>query len=61
VKDVHLYTALAWVVLVVLLILVGLHHGLRQTIRELERFDAQDLRWLVRRRGRAGRFTRARS
>jgi formate dehydrogenase subunit gamma len=56
VKDVHLYTGLAWAVLVTLLILLGLRAGLRETIRELERFDADDLRWLLGRGGRAGRF-----
>jgi formate dehydrogenase subunit gamma len=56
VKDVHLYTGLAWAVLIGLLILFGLRHGLRETIREVERFDAEDLRWLLLRGGRAGRF-----
>ena len=56
IKDVHLYTGLAWATLIALLLLLGLGHGLRETIRELERFDADDLRWLLRRGGRAGRF-----
>jgi formate dehydrogenase subunit gamma len=56
VKDVHLYTGVAWAVVITLLILLGLRHGLRGTIRELERFDGEDLRWLLRRGGRAGRF-----
>jgi formate dehydrogenase subunit gamma len=56
VKDVHLYTGLAWAVLIALLLLLGLRRGLRETIRELERFDGDDLRWLLRRGGRAGRF-----
>jgi formate dehydrogenase subunit gamma len=56
VKDVHLYTALVWAVLIALLLLFGLGRGLRETIRELERFDRDDLRWLLRRGGRAGRF-----
>ena len=56
VKDVHLYTGLAWAVLIALLLLLGLRHGLRRTIGELERFDADDLRWLLHRGGRAGRF-----
>jgi formate dehydrogenase subunit gamma len=56
VKDVHLYTGLAWAAVITLLILLGLRHGLRGTIRELERFDGEDLRWLLRRGGRAGRF-----
>jgi formate dehydrogenase subunit gamma len=56
VKDVHLYTALAWAVLVALLLLLGVRRGLRETIRELERFDGDDLLWLLRRGGKAGRF-----
>jgi formate dehydrogenase subunit gamma len=56
VKDVHLYTGLAWAVLIALLLLLGFRRGLRKTIRELERFDAEDLRWLLHRGGRAGRF-----
>ena len=56
VKDVHLYTALAWAVLIALLLLLGLRNGLRETIREVERFDRDDLRWLLRRGGRPGRF-----
>lgn len=56
VKDVHLYTGLAWAVLIGLLVLLGVRHGLGGTIRELERFDAEDLRWLLHRGGRAARF-----
>jgi formate dehydrogenase subunit gamma len=52
----HLYTGLAWAILIGLLLLLGVRHGLRETIRELERFDADDLRWLVHRDGRPGRF-----
>src|SRR5262249_54871817 len=53
---VHLYTGLGWTVLVTLLLLLGLRTGLRETIREVERFDADDLSWLLRRGGRPGRF-----
>jgi formate dehydrogenase subunit gamma len=56
VKEVHLDTGLAWAVLIALLLVLGLRRGLRETIRELERFDGDDLRWLLRRGGRAGRF-----
>jgi formate dehydrogenase subunit gamma len=56
VKDLHLYTGIVWAVLVAVLLVFGLRHGLRETIRELERFDNEDLRWLLRRGGRAGRF-----
>jgi formate dehydrogenase subunit gamma len=49
IKDVHLHMGRAWAVLIGLLILLGLRHGLRGTIRELERFDGEDLRSLLRR------------
>jgi formate dehydrogenase subunit gamma len=56
VKDVHLYTALAWVLVIMLLVVVGDRRGLLRTIRELERIDREDARWLLGRGGRAGRF-----
>ena len=56
VKDVHVYTALAWAVLIALLLLLGLRSGLRATIQEVECFDREDLRWLLRRGGRPARF-----
>jgi formate dehydrogenase subunit gamma len=48
--------ALHWVHAGAYFLLFGLRHGLRETIRELERFDGEDLRWLFRRGGRPGRF-----
>src|ERR671931_1858589 len=56
VKDVHLYTALAWVIGVAMLAVVGNRRGLFRTIRELESLDGEDARWLLGRGGRAGRF-----
>ena len=56
VKDVHLYTGLAWAILIALLLVLGLRHGLRATIREIERFDREDVRWLLLRGGMAARF-----
>jgi formate dehydrogenase subunit gamma len=56
VKDVHLFTGLAWAILIALLLLLGLFHGLGETIRELERFDGDDLRWLLRGGGQPARF-----
>jgi formate dehydrogenase subunit gamma len=56
VKQVHLYTALGWAVAIAVLLLLGARTGLVETIRELDRFDAEDLRWLLRRDGRPGRF-----
>ncbi len=56
VKQVHLYTALAWAVAMTLLGAVGARTGLMKTIRELDRFDAEDRRWLLQRGGQPGRF-----
>jgi formate dehydrogenase subunit gamma len=56
VKDVHLYTGLAWAILIALLLVLGVRHGLRATIREIERFDREDVRWLLLRGGMAARF-----
>src|SRR5919198_2150568 len=56
VKDVHLYTALAWVIAVAMLVVVGDRRGLFRTIRELESLDGGDARWLRGRRCPAGRF-----
>jgi formate dehydrogenase subunit gamma len=56
VKDVHLYTALAWLVALAAIAAVGDRRGLRRTIRELDRFDRDDLQWLRGRRAPQGRF-----
>lgn len=56
VKDVHLFTALAWAVALVSVIVVGDRRGLRATARELDVFDADDRRWLRGRRAPQGRF-----
>ncbi|MDX6682316.1 MAG: formate dehydrogenase subunit gamma [Solirubrobacteraceae bacterium] len=55
-KAVHLGAAVAWLTALALVALLGDRRALRQTRRELERFDADDLRWLRRRPARAGRF-----
>ena len=56
VKDVHLFTALAWAVALVSVVVVGDRRGLRATARELDVFDADDRRWLRGRRVPQGRF-----
>lgn len=56
VKDVHIYTSLAWAGALVLLVVVGGRRGLRGTLRELDLFDADDRRWLTGRRAPQGRF-----
>ena len=56
-KAIHLGAAAAWLTALLLVALLGDQRALRRTRRELERFDADDLRWLRRRRpAPAGRF-----
>ena len=56
VKDVHLFTALAWAIALLTVVALGDRRGLRVTARELDVFDADDRRWLLGRRVRQGRF-----
>jgi formate dehydrogenase subunit gamma len=56
VKDVHLFTALAWAIALVSVVVLGDRRGLRATARELDVFDADDRRWLLGRRAPQGRF-----
>lgn len=46
VKAIHLYLALAWVAALVVVFAAGDRRGLRETRRQLERLDSDDLRWL---------------
>jgi formate dehydrogenase subunit gamma len=45
-KAVHLVAAVGWLVALAVVPLLGDRRALRRTRRELERFDADDLRWL---------------
>ena len=56
IKTLHLYTGVAWLVGLVLVIAVGNRKGLLTTFRELDRFDEDDRRWLLHRPSRPGRF-----
>jgi formate dehydrogenase subunit gamma len=56
VKDIHVYTAVAWLAAIVLVVVVGDRRGLRQTVRDLDLFDEDDRLWLRRVRVRQGRF-----
>lgn len=56
VKAVHIYTALAWLVALVLVVVVGDRRGVRRTLAELDSFDGDDRRWLAGRRAPQGRF-----
>lgn len=56
VKAIHVYTAVVWLVALVLVVLAGDRAGLRRTVRELELFDEHDRRWLTARPAPQGRF-----
>lgn len=56
VKNVHLWTAVAWVVALVGIFLLGDTRRLVSDWREIERFDDDDRKWLKLRRVRQGRF-----
>lgn len=56
VKDVHLFTALAWAIALLAVVALGDRRGLRATTRELDVFDADDRRLLLGRHVRQGRF-----
>jgi formate dehydrogenase subunit gamma len=45
-KHIHLYTAAAWAIALVLVLVFGDHSALRRTLREIDRFDANDRAWL---------------
>lgn len=56
VKELHLWSALAWVVAILVVVIVGDRSALRRTLREVDRFDRDDGRWLTLRRAPQGRF-----
>src|SRR5437763_17132629 len=56
VKDVHVYTAVAWIALLALVVALGDRRGLRRTLRELDVFDEDDRLWLRRIPRPQGRF-----
>ena len=56
VKELHLATAVAWAVALALVVGLGDRSALRRTIREIDRFDEDDRRWLRDRRAPQGRL-----
>jgi formate dehydrogenase subunit gamma len=56
VKDVHVYTAVVWLVALALVVALGDRRGLRRTARELDLFDDDDRLWLRGARRPQGRF-----
>jgi formate dehydrogenase subunit gamma len=55
-KAIHLYTAAAWAVALVAVVLLGDRRSLRRTIREVDRFDADDRAWFTDRGRPQGRL-----
>jgi formate dehydrogenase subunit gamma len=56
VKDVHLWSGIGWIVLLVVVALLGDRRGLLRTARELDGFTDDDRRWLRGRHAPQGRF-----
>ena len=55
-KDLHVYTAVAWIVALALVVVLGDRRRLRQTLHELDEFDGDDLLWLRAQPRPQGRF-----
>jgi formate dehydrogenase subunit gamma len=56
IKDIHFWSGIGWVTMLVLIVVLGARRGLARTARELDAFDADDLRWLRGKRAPQGRF-----
>jgi len=55
-KNIHVFTAVAWVVAIVVVVLAGDRRSLRQALREIDSFDRDDRDWLRRRGAPQGRL-----
>lgn len=55
-KDVHVYTAVAWLAAIALVVVAGDRRRLAATLRELDLFDRDDRLWLQRIPRPQGRF-----
>ncbi len=56
IKDIHFWSGIGWVTMLALIVVLGTRRGLARTARELDAFDADDLRWLRGKRAPQGRF-----
>lgn len=56
IKALHLYTGVAWLLALALVVALGNRKSVIATLRALDRFDADDRRWLLHRRSHPGRF-----
>jgi formate dehydrogenase subunit gamma len=55
-KSIHVWTAVGWIVALVVVVVVGDRRSLRATLREVDLFDRDDRAWLRRRRVPQGRL-----
>lgn len=55
-KSIHIYTAVAWAVALVVIALAGDRRSLRRAVREVDFFDADDRAWFRDRRSASGRL-----
>jgi len=55
-KTIHVYTAIAWLVALVLIVVLGDRASLRATAREIDLFDRDDRAWLKGRHRPQGRL-----
>src|SRR5476651_236885 len=55
-KTIHIYTAIAWAIALVAIVLVGDRRSLRRDLREVEFWDADDRRWFRGRSAPQGRL-----
>jgi formate dehydrogenase subunit gamma len=55
-KTIHVYTALAWIAALLVVVAFGDRRSVRQTIREIDVWDRDDRDWLKRRRSPQGRL-----
>lgn len=56
VQSVHFWSGVAWLSVLAAICLLGARHGLLATARELDRFDRDDLRFLLGRKAPQGRL-----
>src|SRR5262245_15139717 len=57
VQDVHFWSGIAWVCVLAAIVLAGDRRGILRTVREIDGFDRDDLRWLAARKpAPQGRF-----
>jgi formate dehydrogenase subunit gamma len=55
-KSIHIYTAIAWAIALVAIVVVGDRPTLRRDVREVELWDADDRRWFRGRSAPSGRL-----